>query len=72
MAKVSTDLPEGMQALFDQCLDRQIYGGEAATVRAFILLGLESLLKEGRLLPMLVPEQAKKKPTPNDGKTGKE
>lgn len=50
MAKISTDLPDGMQALFDQCLARRLYGGEAATVRAFISQGIERLVEQGRLI----------------------
>jgi hypothetical protein len=55
MAKVSTDLPEGMQALFDQCLDRALYGGEAATVRAFITMGIERLIEQRRIIDTPAP-----------------
>jgi hypothetical protein len=39
-----------MQALLDQCIARQIYGDEAATVRHFINVGLERLIDQHRII----------------------
>jgi hypothetical protein len=57
VAKVSTTLPSGMQALLDQCINRRLYGGEAETVRHFINAGLERLVDQGRLIdtPTIAP-----------------
>jgi hypothetical protein len=48
--KVGTTLAPGMKALFDQCLARNIYGDQAATVRQFVNTGLERLIDQGRLI----------------------
>jgi hypothetical protein len=49
-AKVSTTLAPGMKALLDQCITRNLYGDQAATVRQFIHAGLERLLDQHRLI----------------------
>jgi hypothetical protein len=39
-----------MKALLDQCVRRQWYGDEAATIRHFINAGIERLLDQNRLV----------------------
>jgi hypothetical protein len=50
--KVSTTLAPGMKALFDQCVARNLYGDQAATVRQFIHVGLERLVEQNRLIDL--------------------
>jgi hypothetical protein len=48
--KVSTRLAPGMKDLLDQCINRNLYGDQSATIRHFINVGLERLVKQGRLI----------------------
>jgi hypothetical protein len=48
--KVSTRLAPGMKALLDQCIQRNLYGDQAATIRHFINAGLERLVEQHRLI----------------------
>jgi hypothetical protein len=50
--KVSTTLAPGMKALFDQCVARNLYGDQAATVRQFINVGLERLVDQNRIIDL--------------------
>lgn len=50
--KVSTRLAPGMKALLDQCIARNLYGDQAATVRQFIHVGLERLVAQNRLIDL--------------------
>jgi hypothetical protein len=50
-SKLYVTLPAGMQALFDQLVARKIYGEEKAPVaRALIMMGLERLVDQRRLI----------------------
>jgi hypothetical protein len=63
--KVSTRLAPGMKALLDQCIARNLYGDQAATIRQFIHAGLERLVEQNRLID--VPTIAS---NPSIGETG--
>jgi hypothetical protein len=39
-----------MKALLDQCIARNLYGDQAATIRQFIHSGLERLVDQHRLI----------------------
>jgi hypothetical protein len=53
-SKVSTTLAPGMKALLDQCIARNLYGDQAATVRQLIHVGLERLVEQRRLIDLPV------------------
>ena len=54
VAKVFSNLPSGMKALLDQCVNRGLYGDHSATIRHFINVGLERLVEQGRLVDLSV------------------
>jgi hypothetical protein len=51
--QIYVTLPAGMRALFNQLVGRELYGNEnSAVARHLITVGLEDLVKQGRLIDL--------------------
>jgi hypothetical protein len=51
--QIYVTLPSGMRALFNQLVDRELYGDEnSAVARHLITIGLEELVRQGRLIDL--------------------
>jgi hypothetical protein len=59
--QIYVQLPMGMRTLFNQLVARDLYGNEnSAVARHLITIGLEDLVKQGRLIdaPLPAPREA--------------